>query len=329
MILVTGATGLVGSHLLVELTKQGKQFRALKRAGADTTLVEKLFQYYNIPFPGQSVWVEGDVTDMFSLLDAMEGVEQVYHCAAIVSFSRNDEEQLNKVNVEGTANVVNAAMEKGVEKLCYVSSVAALGRADNNKVMSEKTVWKASRKNSVYAISKYAAEREVWRGVEEELDAVIVNPCVIIGPGDATRSSGRMIESIRNGMKFYPGGSNSFIDVRDVAKIMIALTDSEIKNERFVLAAENLPYKNLLELIANALGKPTPSIHANLFLSAIAWRVAWLVGLLTGSNPFITRETAMTGQQQNVYSNEKIKERLGWDFIPVKDAIENACKFLN
>jgi len=328
MILVTGATGLVGSHLLVELIKQGKRIRALKREGSDISLVEKLFSYYNIPFPDKSIWVEGDVTDYFSLLDAMEGVEQVYHCAAIVSFANNDEAKMMKVNVEGTANVVNTALEKGVKKLCHVSSVAALGRADNDKIMTEETQWKISNKNSAYAVSKYGAEREVWRAAEEGLNTVIVNPCIIIGPGDLAKSSGRMIQSIRKGLKFYPGGANSFIDVRDVAKIMITLTESEIKNQRFILAAENLEYKKVFELIAAALGKRAPSIRASSLMSEFAWRAAWFAGLFSKENPFITRETAMTGQQRNVYSNKKIEEKLGWKFIPMKEAVENACRFI-
>jgi dihydroflavonol-4-reductase len=327
MILITGATGLVGSHLLLELLRNGKQVRALKRAGSSTSIVDKIFAHYNFPAPDKSIWVEGDITDYFSLLDAMEGVEQVYHCAAMVSFSANDEETLTKVNVEGTANVVNAAMEKGVKKLCHVSSTAALGRANNEKIISEETFWKISDKNSAYAISKYAAEREVWRAAEEGLDTVIVNPCIIIGPGDLEKSSGRMIQSVRKGLKFYPGGANSFIDVRDVVKLMIALTESELKNERFILAAENLDYKKVFELIAAALNKPAPGIRATALMSALAWRAAWFLGLFSNSSPFITRETAMTGQQRNVYSNKKIKEKLNCNFIPVKEAIENACKF--
>lgn len=327
MILITGATGLVGSHLLVELIRQGKKVRALKRAGSNTSNVDKIFTHYNVTAPDKSVWVEGDVTDYFSLLDAMEGVEQVYHCAAMVSFAGSAEEQLMKINAEGTANVVNAAMEKGVKKLCHVSSTAALGRADNDKIISEDTVWKISDKNSAYAISKYAAEREVWRAAEEGLDVVIVNPCIIIGPGDLTKSSGRMIQSVRNGLKFYTGGANAFIDVRDVAKLMIALMESDIKNERFILAAENLEYKKVFDMIATALNKPAPSVRATALMSAIAWRAAWLAGLFSNSNPFITRETAMTGQQRNVYSNKKVKEKLNWNFIPVKEAVENACRF--
>jgi dihydroflavonol-4-reductase len=327
MILITGATGLVGSHLLLELLRNGKQVRALKRAGSSVSSVDKIFAHYHFPAPDKSVWVEGNVTDYFSLLDAMEGVEQVYHCAAVVSFGGIAEEQLMKVNAEGTANVVNAAMEKGVKKVCHVSSTAALGRADNDKIISEETVWKISDKNSAYAISKYAAEREVWRGTEEGLDAVIVNPSIIIGPGDLTKSSGKMIQSVRNGLKFYTGGANAFIDVRDVAKLMIALMESEIKNERFILAAENLDYKKVFELIAAALNKPAPSVRATALMSALAWRAAWFAGLFSNSIPFITRETAMTGQQRNVYSNKKVKEKLNWNFIPVKEAVENACKF--
>lgn len=328
MILITGATGLVGSHILAELIREGKKVRALKRKGSDIALVERIFVHYKIPFPDKSIWVEGDITDYFSLLDAMEGVTQVYHCAAMVSFAGSNEEDLMKVNSEGTANVVNAALEKGVKKLCHVSSSSALGRAENDKVITEENQWAISSKNSAYAISKYSSEREVWRGSEEGIDVVVVNPCIIIGPGDLRKSSTRMIQSVRDGLTFCPGGSNAFIDVRDVAKIMITLMESEIKNQRFILAAETLKFKEVFDMIAAAIGKPGPSIRATLLMSELAWRSAWLIGILTNSNPLLTRETAMTAQQNNIYSNKKIKEKLNWEFIPMKEAIENACRFL-
>lgn len=340
MILVTGATGLLGSHVVIELLQRGKKVRALKRAGSDVASVEKIFSHY-----GHSIhdlfkninWVEGDVTDFFSLLDALENVEYVYHCAAHISFGSGDEKLLMKINAEGTANLVNACLEintnlqnsenRQIKKLCHVSSVAALGRADNDKIISEENKWKVSNNNSAYAVSKYCAEREVWRGTEEGLDAIIVNPCIIIGPGNSEKSSGRMIESVWNGLKFYTKGGNAFIDVRDVAKIMVQLTESDVKNERFILSSENLKFKNVFEMIAASLKKPAPFIQASALLSGLAWRAEYIKSLFSGTKPFITRETAMTGQQHNYYNNEKIKNKLKNEFIPVREAIENSCSF--
>jgi len=327
MILITGATGLVGSHLLLELSRQGKEVRALKRAGADVSMCEKVFAHYNVPFPAQSIWAEGDITDYFSLLDAMEGVDKVYHCAGLVSFSGKDENDLMKINTEGTANVVNVSLEKGIKKLCHVSSTAALGRADNDKVITEENRWKISKNNSAYAVSKYGAEREVWRGMEEGLCAVIVNPANIIGPGDMEKGTGRIVKSIANGLKIYPVGSNAFVDVRDVAGIMIALMESEIRNERFILASENMEYRKVFELIATQLGKPVPSKPATKMVSELAWRMEVIKTYLKDTNPFITHETALKWLQKNIYSNKKIKEELGWNFIPVKEAFENVCRF--
>lgn len=331
MILVTGGTGLVGSHLLFRLAQGAIPVRAIKRTSSNTELVKKIFGYYAAE--GEKLfskieWVEGDVTDIFSLEDALEGVEKVYHCAAIVSFDPRDQAKMEKTNAEGTANVVNACLDAKVKKLCYVSSVAALGRTrDNSELIDENTQWKTSPENSFYAITKYNAEREVWRGAEEGLDVVMVNPCVIIGPSDWNVSSSMMFRVAYNGLKIYAEGSNAFVDVRDVAECMEKLMESEIKSERFLTTSENLPFKKVFDTVLREFGKKETRIKVRPWMSAVGWRVEKWKTKVFGGQPRITRETAMAAHQHYCYSSEKIKNRLGHQFIPVEEAVKNACGF--
>ncbi len=329
MIIVTGATGLVGSHLILELLRSGQAVRALKRATSDLSMIRKVFRVYDDRHKelfDKIEWVEGDIMDIYSLEEAMEGVEKVYHCAAIVSFIPGHRNEMLKVNGEGTANVVNAALQKGVKKLCYASSVAAIGRPEeHDAVIDEKLVWKTSRNNSYYAISKYAAEREVWRGTEEGLDAVIVNPTIIFGLSDPDKAGSQFFTSVWNGLKFYTSGTNGFVDVWDVVKVMIMLMESDIRNERFVICAANLRYRELFDMIARGLNKSAPRYKAGPFLGKMAWRLEVVRSLVSGRDPFITRETARTAMTRSVYSNEKIRKALGFEFIPIEASIEKYC----
>lgn len=330
MILVTGGTGLVGSHLLQALAAEGRQVRAIKRPSANTEMVRRVFKLYSKDPDkdfSQIEWVDADLMDIFSLEEAMEGVEEVYHCAALVSFLPDDRKKLLRYNTEGTANLVNAALEKKVRKLCHVSSIAALGRPENlSDLIDENLVWKTSMNNSNYAISKYGAEREVWRGTAEGLDAVIVNPSIILGVAGKSNGSSRIFNTVWKGLKFYPPGKNGFVDVRDVAKAMILLMNSDIRNERFILNADNIEYKKLFELIASAMGKPAPFIKVNPALSRLAWRLEKLRSMVTGIKPLITRETAHTTVQHYEYSNEKIKKELGFEFRPIEETISHFCR---
>lgn len=328
MILVTGGTGLVGAHLLFDLAKAGRKVRALKRAGSSIKTVEKIFGYYTDDVQGllnRIEWVEGDITDIYSLLEAMEGVTHVYHSAAVISFNGSDRDLLDKVNIEGTANAVNAALEKGVKKFCHVSSVAAIGRPEHPSEITESLVWKNSPDNSRYSISKYGAEREVWRASEEGLDVVIVNPSIIIGPGNWGMGSTAIFPVAYKGIKFYTEGVCGFVDVRDVSKALIQLMDSNIRNERFILNAENLSFKDFFFLIHDTLGKAQPTIKANKLMTSLAWRAESLRAVLTGRKPVITRETVIAAHQENIFSNKKIKERLGFTFIPVGQAVKDTA----
>ncbi len=330
MILVTGATGLVGSHLVYELVKNGWRVRAIRRPESDLQLIRAVFRIYSEEQEelfSRIEWIEGDIMDIYSLENAMEDVEYVYHCAAIVSFHPKDHKKMLKVNVEGTANVVNAAISKGVRKLCHISSIAALGRPENmDMVIDENLVWKASRNNSMYAISKYGSEREVWRGTVEGLDAVVVNPSIILGVAGPVKGSSRLFTTVWKGLKFYPPGINGFVDVRDVVKAMIDLMESDIKNERFILNSENLKYKRLFELIAEGLGKKAPFIRSGKFIAEAGWRMEMMRGYLFGTKPLITKETARTAMNKYLYSTEKIKEAIGFEFTPLEESIKAYCE---
>jgi nucleoside-diphosphate-sugar epimerase len=258
MNLITGATGLVGAHVALQLLQENKLVVAIKREGSDISKTKKLFSYYtsdaNILF-NKIKWVDADVCDIYSLLEALEGVNTVYHCAGFVSFNSKDNKQMHRINAEGTANVVNACLEKKINALCHVSSIATLQNPDITKNIDESVYWKSSPNASDYAISKYNGEREVWRGIEEGLNAVIVNPGIILGPGFWHQSSGKLIEASYKGNPFYTKGSSATIDARDVASCMIQLTEKKEFSKRFVLIENNYSFKEILSLVHKALGK--------------------------------------------------------------------------
>jgi len=329
MILVTGGTGLLGAYLLLELTREGNKVRGLKRVDSSVRIVENIFRNNDEraeELLKQIEWVNGDICDIFSLEDAMEGVEFVYHCAAIVSFDPKDRKKMMHVNIEGTANVVNASLTKGIKKLCHVSSIAALGRSEHQKEVDEETSWKSSKHNSNYAISKYGGEREVWRGTEEGLNAVIVNPSIIIGMGDPDKGSSKLISTIDGFSMFYSNGINGFVDVRDVARAMILLMNSPIENERFIVNGGNYSYRKLFELIATNLNKPRPRFTIPPFLLACWWRIEKLRSLITGSSPIITKETARTSKHQYYYSGEKLTKKTGFNYTSPEETVAEACR---
>lgn len=331
MILLTGGTGLVGSHLLYELTAAGNKVRALKRNGSQFDIVKNIFAWYNPEGYTRQYelieWVEGNIADIFSLREALKGIKQVYHCAAVVSFVPSERPQMLKINIDGTANLINACLSENVEKVCHCSSIAAVGRPDKGIWVDESLIWKTSRKNSYYSISKFGAEREVWRGSEEGLEVVIVNPSVIIGPGDPNRSSARLFTTVKNGLRFYSSGSTGFVDVRDVAGAMKTLMESDIANERYILNSQNLSYKELFTIFARHAGVKPPFFRAGKSLSEIAWRLEKIRSILMGSNPLITRETAKSANSKYSFSSEKIKTELGLQFTTIEEAAANTAGF--
>lgn len=327
MILVTGGTGLLGSHLLYDLTKSGKQVRAIRRRTGRDSFVRKVFSYYSEnpdELFSRIEWFDADLMDFGRIEDAFEGVEEVYHAGAMVSFYPKDHKAMLKTNIEGTANLINLSLAKGVKKFCYVSSVATLGRAENTGISDEETYWVPSRKNSVYSISKYGAEREVWRGMEEGLNAVIVNPSVIMGPGYWQDNSG-LFRLVYEGLKYYTRGVNGYVDVRDLSRAMIVLMDGNIFRERFVVSAANLSYQEFFECVARHMGKPAPAVNVPPAMTGIAWRVEAVRSFFTGAKPEITREMAITTSMEYRYSNEKLLKRLNFEFTPVEESIRGIC----
>ncbi len=329
MILVTGGTGLVGTHLLYDLIRSGKKVRVIKRANSNVSNVKKVFSYYTSDADSllkNIEWMDADLLDVYSLMEVMEGVEQVYHCAAMVSFERKHLNEMTQINVEGTANMVNAALEKGIKKFCHVSSIASLGKAERGELTSEETFWKSSPENSNYSITKYAAEREVWRASEEGLNVVIVNPSLILGGGNWTQSSSNMFTKAFNGIKFYSEGTNGFIDVRDVAALMIRLMESDISSQRFLLNAENASFRHYFDLIHDTFEKSRPSIKAGKFLTGLAWRAESLRAMLIGSPPLITRETSVSANRKSSFSNEKILKTFPeYKFISLAQSVKDTC----
>ena len=326
MIFVTGGTGLVGSHVLLKLAQQKKVFKALKRSTSSLEICENVFAHYSTSDLFSKInWVDGDINDIPSLEEGMQDCELVLHCAAIVSFHSANAELMRKVNVEGTANVVNVAQTIGVKKLGYISSIAALGRNSTKDIVDEDCHFKATKLDSYYAFSKYYAEQEVWRASQEGLDVVMVNPSVILGPGDWTKGSSQIFQRIHKGLKFYTTGSTGYVDVVDVANSLIALLFSEVKNERFIVNGTNLKYRDCFNRIADGFGKPHATIKVTPFLKEIAWRVEAFRSFITGKKPLLSQETANSAMTNGTYSTAKIKSAIEFQFTDIDSTIKKYC----
>lgn len=313
-ILVTGGTGLLGSYLLRKLIIDGyTRIRALKRPTSQLHLVENI--------KNQIEWIDCDILDVIGLEDAMRGVEQVYHCAAIVSFKSSDQPKMKHINVNGTANVVNAALNAKISKFLHVSSIAAIGRSLKNPVVKENQKWENSPINTAYAKTKYLAEKEVWRGIAEGLHAVIINPSIILGSGVWKSGSTQIFHEIWKGLKFFPEGQTGFVDVRDVAELMIKMMQSDIHTERFIANGANLPFKEFFQKIAASTEKPAPSIAVNPFIRGVAWRLEWLKSKILGSSPMITKETAMISAKSFVFDNSKSIQTFDFQYRPIDQTI--------
>jgi dihydroflavonol-4-reductase len=314
MIFVTGGSGLIGSFLIPELVKQGHQVRALYRGQVPT-----------IAFAEKVEWLEGDIQDIVLLRKALQGVNYVFHSAGLVSYDPQDKDLLKQVNIEGTANVVDACIEAQTIKLCHVSSIAAVGRPAGKDVLTENSKWDQAEAHSAYASSKHLGELEVWRGISEGLDAVIVNPSVVLGPADWNRSSTRLFKYVHNNNSFYTGGKANFVDVRDVVEAMLRLTFSEISGERFILNAGQLAYKDFFEQVAGCMGKKAPSRKVNPVLAEVVWRAERLRSWLTGARPLITKDTARVSAKNHFFSNAKVQKSISLEFRTLPETIAWTC----
>lgn len=334
-ILVTGGTGLVGSHLLYHLLQQENQITALKRSSSKTEMVRKIFSYYTSDpesFFRRITWIDCDLLDPESVIESVRdsGCEEVFHCAAMVSFRASEHKKMIANNVTVTENIVNACLELGIRKMCYVSSTAALGSASEGEEVTEESIWKPSSARSAYAFSKFRSEMEVWRGIEEGLQAVIVNPSIILGPGFWNKGSPSIFSAVHKGMKFYTNGVTGYVDVRDVVQIMDLLMQSGIAGERFIVSSQNLSYREIFTMMARELGTEPPRYYANPAMTCIAWIFSSAFSLITSRDPLLTKEMLSASQSIVRFSNQKIKKKIGYQFIPVQETVHFvARKFLS
>lgn len=313
-ILVTGATGLVGSYLLRYLVQQGYvNVRATRRAESTMDLVESILEKVE--------WVTLDILDVEAVEEVMVGVEWVFHCAALVSFDPADKAALYKINKEGTENVVNAALNAKIEKLLHVSSVATIGRDPKETMTSEKTKWDRNEMLTHYAKSKYLSEMEAWRGWAEGLDVVVVNPSTILGSGRWDKGTSVFFKLGWRSFSWFAGGSAGFVDVRDVARLMIQAMEKAASGQRFILSAENLSYKDLMEQIARHLGRPAATRRMPDWMKGLIWRWEWFVAWLHKSRPEITREVAVKVTSHYAYDNSKSVHTFDYAYQSVSDTI--------
>lgn len=320
MILVTGGSGLVGKELVTQLLAKGEKVTAIFN--------KTQLPSFDSPLLYQQQCNILDVPGLEAIMQQQQ-VQQVYHCAAMVTFNPARKQELFKINIEGTANVVNAALNTGVKKLVHVSSVAALGRIRENEAVNETMNWTEETSNSNYGKSKYLAEMEVWRGIAEGLDAVMVNPTMILGDGDWNAGSSQIFKSVYNEFPWYSDGVTGFVDVRDVAKAMIALMESTVSSERFIINAQNKSFKEVFTLIANAFGKKPPHKKVTPFLAQAVWRLEAIKSVFTGKDPLVTKETAKTALATVYFDNSKLKKFLpGFQYTPLEETIPYTCRLL-
>ncbi len=325
MVYVTGGTGLLGSHLLLHLIRHGEQVRALYRSEASIKEVTRHFHPEEQSLLARVEWVQGDIMDVETMVDHLQGIDRIYHCAAKVSFNPKHKDMMARVNIEGTANVVNAAIVSGVKKICHVSSVSALGKPDQTKFITEESSWLEKKNPSHYSISKYYGEQEIWRGTQEGLDAVIVNPSMIMGRGSYADGSMAMIRRVWQGLNFYSEGGSAVVDVSDVCDCMINLMDTEVCNERFIIAGENISFRELFEMIAERIQKNPPTKRAGRIMTSLIWRLELLRASITGTEPVITQESARIAHATDRYSNAKVRRVLEHRFKPASEMLDEIC----
>lgn len=326
---VTGGTGLLGSHIICELLKSGERVTALKRANSSLAWFEKVANHLLKEdwksYSKRLNWVDGDVLDIVSLIDGMENCDVVYHAAAMVSFARKDQEGLMRINVNGTANVVNACLSMASKpKLCFISSTASIGRVE--KKMSDETMeYSEASSNSFYSYTKYLAELEAYRGREEGLDVAIVNPCIILGFGNWNQGSVKFFKNGKSGFPFYTGGSNAFVDARDVAKVALLLVEKACFEDRYLCVGWNLKYYDVFAQIAKEFGSKPPRILVRPWMAEVLWRIIGVYNFIAGTG-IITRESARAGSRDTTYSSQKLIDKTGFTFTPFEESISDACE---
>lgn len=328
MILVTGGTGLVGAHLLYQLSLENNTIKAIHRKNSNLQAVKNVFSYFSEEYESlfQKIeWIEADITDIVSLEEAFKNVTKVYHSAALVSFNSKDYNAMCAINIEGTSNIVNFCIANKVKKLCFVSSIATIEKSVTNEIMNEDDEWIMDKASYGYAITKYGAEMEVWRASQEGVAVVIVNPGVILGAGFWHQGSGAIFSKISKGFPFYAEGVTGFVSVNDVVKAMLLLMKSDIENERYILVSENSSFKNIFYQIAQNFNKKPPSVKVTKFMSAIGWRMEKLKSIFTNKPPTLTKHAAKSIHDKRYYSAEKIQKILNFNFEPMAETLKSVC----
>lgn len=324
MILVTGGSGLLGTHLLYKLVSNGHAVRALRRESTSLENILRIFCWNNPS--GESLfdrieWVEGDILDIGSLTEAIEGVTEVFHCAALVSMDSSDRKRMQRVNRQGTANMVNVALDAGVNWFCHVSSIAALGSPEGNAYVDEASPWNTDARHSDYSMTKFAAEREMWRAMEEGLKGVIVNPSVILGPGPGSKGSCLFYKALDKGLKYYPSGTNGFVDVRDVVDVMFRLLEEKVVGERYIISGGNHSYHDLFSAMSRLIGKTGPSIQIPGSILRRLWIFDLIRSAMTGQSMVLTRESARIATESTYYSAERVQQALDFRFRPLEETL--------
>lgn len=328
MVLVTGGTGLVGAHLILRLLQSGVTVKAIHRNTSDLKEVEKVFGYYTEQageFFQKIHWVEADLNDLPALDEAFKDITHVYHCAGLISFDPNDYELLRSVNIEGTKNIVNLCLAHNIQKLCHVSSIAAIGRTLDGQAATEETDWILEGAN-VYALSKMDSELEVWRGSQEGLAIVIVNPGIIIGPGFWDSGTGLLFQNGFKARKHYPPGGTGFVTVHDVTSLMVQLMNSSVTHEKFIAVAENLTYKDILSRLAQEFNKPAPSIPIKFWQLEVFWRIDKLVSILSGRGRKLTKISVRSLRNRQFFNTDKTQDQLGYSFKSLDPVLSFSCK---
>jgi len=327
--LVTGATGIVGSHVVLALLQKGRSVVACRQASSDVSKLEKLLARHSNA-PGELLarirWITLDLNDSFAIEDALEGIDTVYHCAGYVSFNRHHQKQLMRVNHEATRLLVNACLHKKTQSLCHVSSLSTINNLDYTLPLNETVFWKTSGRESAYAISKYNAEREVWRGIEEGLNAVIVNPGVILGEGFWDQSSSRLFDTCYKGSLFYTTGTTGYVAATDVAETMLRLVDGRFFGERYILIEGNYKFKDILSQIHVHFGKKPPFINATRTILNLGWVADSLLSFVLGRKPILTRAIINSSLNRQLYANNKICTALNYKFTPIPQVLQTICQ---
>ena len=328
MIFLTGGTGLVGSYILMTLMQEKKTVKALKRKSSSLETCKKIFNYYKLgKLFSQINWCDGDINDIPSLEENMNDCDVIIHAAALVSFQKSEVDKLKKINIEGTANIMNIALSYNYKRCIYISSVSTLGRDLQDQEINEDSYFQSDKNISNYAYSKFYAEQEVWRASNEGLDVIILNPSIILGPGNWDKGSSKIFQRIFKGLRFYSLGSSGYVDVQDIAEIVLCFLLNDIKNERYILNGTNISFRDAFNKIADELGVKRATIKVTPFLKELAWRLDYIKSFFMKSPPLLTKETANSAMRKNSYSSLKVQETLGYNFTLFDLTVKKYCRF--